>query len=124
MRICILVMMLAAAAAAPGARGQVVQPLMRDTPSSLFNDEDQKIFRAAWARLLEQGADSATESWSNPKNGHGGELILQRSFEWRGNPCKEVRIRNQAQGRKADSTLNSCKIDGKWRLLSAEQLKK
>jgi len=121
MRNCLLVLMIAAAS---GAQAQVVQPLMRDTPSSLFTDEDQKIFRAAWTRLLEQGADNATESWSNPKNGHGGELTLQRSFEWRGNVCKEVRIRNQAQGRKADSTLNSCKVDGKWRLVSAEQLKK
>ena len=106
------------------AQAQVVQPLMKDTPSSLFTDEDRKLFRAAWAKLLEQDADQATETWSNPQNGHGGELTLQRSFEWRGNPCKEVRIRNQAQGRKADSTLNSCKVDGKWRLVSAEQLKK
>jgi surface antigen len=110
--------------AATGVQAQVVQPLMQNSPASLFTDEDRKIFLASWKKLLEQDADNATESWSNPKNGHGGELTLQRSFEWRGNVCKEVRIRNQAQGRKADTTLNSCKVDGKWRLVSAEQLKK
>ena len=116
--------MMILAAAASGAQAQVVQPLLQNTPSSMFTDEDRQIFRAAWTKLLEQDADNATESWTNPKNGHGGELTLQRSFEWRANPCKEVRIRNQAQGRKADTTLNSCKVDGKWRLVSAEQLKK
>src|SRR5262245_430139 len=120
MRNYLLVMMVAAA----GAQAQVVQPLLQNSPASMFTDEDRKIFLGAWRRLLEQDADNATESWSNPGNGHGGELTLQRSFEWHGNPCKEVRIRNQAQGRKADSTLNSCKVDGKWRLVSAEQLKK
>ena len=110
--------------AALGAQAQVVQPLMQNSPASMFTDEDRRIFLAAWKKLLEQDADDATESWTNPKNGHGGELALQRSFEWRGNVCREVRIRNQAQGRKADTTLNSCKVDGKWRLVSAEQLKK
>ena len=121
MRILALVMLLAAAL---GAQAQVVQPLMQQTPASMFTDEDRKIFLAAWKKLLEQDADNATERWANPGNGHGGELTLQRSFEWRGSPCKEVRIRNQAQGRKADTTLNSCKVDGKWRLVSAEQLGK
>jgi len=120
MRSCLFVVILAAA----GAQAQVVQPLMQNTPASMFTDEDRRIFLAAWKKLLEQDADNATESWTNPKNGHGGVLTLQRSFEWRANPCKEVRIRNQAQGRKADTTLNSCKVDGKWRLVSAEQLAK
>lgn len=97
---------------------------MKETPSTFFNAEDNRLFRAAWTQVLDQTVDGGTQSWSNPKSGAGGELTLNRSFEWKGNACKEVRIRNHAQGRKADTTLNSCKIDGKWRLLSDEQLKK
>jgi len=97
---------------------------MKETPSNFFTPEDNRLFRAAWTKVLEETADKGTQSWSNPQSGSGGELTLERSFEWRGNVCKEVRVRNQAQGRKADTTINSCKIDGKWRLLSAEQLKK
>jgi len=114
----------AALIAASPAGAQNMGGLMKETPSNFFTDEDTRLFREAWRRTLEQTADQGTERWSNAKSGAGGELTLQRSFEWKGNPCKEVHIRNQAQGRKADTTLNSCKVDGKWRLLSADQLKK
>jgi len=106
------------------AGAQNMGGLMKETPSNFFTPEDNRLFRAAWTKVLEETADKGTQSWSNPQSGSGGELTLERSFEWRGNVCKEVRVRNQAQGRKADTTINSCKIDGKWRLLSAEQLKK
>jgi hypothetical protein len=33
-------------------------------------------------------------------------------------------VRNEAQGRKGDNKLNLCKVEGKWRLLSASQLGK
>jgi len=47
-----------------------------------------------------------------------------RSFESKGRPCKEVRVRNHAQGRKGDNKLSLCKVDEKWRRLSASQLGK
>lgn len=48
---------------------------------------------------------------------------MQKSFESKGRPCKEVRLHNEAGGRKGGSTLSLCKVDGKWRLLTAQQLK-
>jgi len=47
-----------------------------------------------------------------------------RSFESKGRPCKDLRLRNQAQGRKGESKPTLCRVEGKWRLLSASQLKK
>jgi len=114
-----VLLLLAGAADAQNTRG-----LLQNTPSTLFTDEDNRLFRDTWSKALEAAADNQTLSWTNPKTGHGGDLTTLRSFEWRGYPCKEVQIRNQAQGRKSDETLNSCKIDGAWKLLSAEQLKK
>jgi hypothetical protein len=35
-----------------------------------------------------------------------------------------VRVHNEAQGRKNTSKLALCQVEGKWRLLSASQLKK
>jgi hypothetical protein len=35
-----------------------------------------------------------------------------------------VKVHNEAQGRKGDNTFNLCQVDGKWRMLSASQLKK
>lgn len=109
---------------AGGAFAQNIGGLMKDRPANFFTEEDNRLFRAVWAQVLEDTPDNGTRSWNNPKSGSGGDLTLERTFDWRGNVCKEVRIRNHAQGRKADTTLNSCKMDGKWRLLSDEQLKK
>jgi hypothetical protein len=35
-----------------------------------------------------------------------------------------VRIHNEAGGRKNTAKLSLCQVEGKWRLLSASQLKK
>jgi hypothetical protein len=35
-----------------------------------------------------------------------------------------VKLHNEAQGRKGNTTLGLCKVDGKWRLLSSSQMKK
>jgi len=52
-----------------------------------------------------------------------GDITVLKSFESKGRPCKEVRVRNEAGGRKGDNKLNLCKVEDKWRLLSASQLK-
>jgi surface antigen len=115
---------IALATVAAGAHAQLVQPLFQNAPSTLFTAEDMRLFRDTWTRALEEGSEQQTLSWKNPANGHGGDLTLQRSFQWRGNACREVRIRNQAQGRKGDETISACKMEGLWKLVSAEQLKK
>jgi len=52
----------------------------------------------------------------------GASPILH--FDSKGLPCKEVQLHNEAQGRKGGGKLNLCKVEGKWRVLSASQLKK
>jgi surface antigen len=110
--------------ATAGAHAQLVQPLFQNAPSTLFTADDMRLFRDTWTKTLEEAAEQQTLSWKNPANGHGGDLTLQRRFEWRGLPCREVRIRNQAQGRKGDEMISACKMEGAWKLVSAEQLKK
>ena len=75
-----------------------------------------------WVGLLKNTPDNQSVTWENPQTKAGGQITVLRSFESKGLPCKEVRVQNQAQGRKGDNKLN--KKDGKWRLLSASQLKK
>jgi len=111
-------------AAAFGAAAQMVQPLFRNSPAAVFTEEDNRLYQEAWKKALEEIAEGQSLDWTNPKTGHGGELTTLRSFEWRGYPCKENQIRNQAQGRKSDEKLNACRMEGAWKLLSAEQLKK
>ena len=82
------------------------------------------MFLETSRKALNETPDNQTLRWENPKTRARGDVTVLRSFESKGLPCKEVRVRNEAQGRKGDSRLNLCKKDGKWRLLSVSQAKK
>jgi surface antigen len=120
-----LVLLLAAAlAVCPPAAAQNWIGLLKNTPAERFDEEDLRLFLDHARKALNEAPDNQPMSWENPKTRHRGELTVMRSFEYKGLPCKELRVRNEAQGRKGDNTFNLCKADGKWRLLSASQIKK
>src|SRR6185503_2864641 len=121
MRIAIAATLLLACADA-GAQNWV--STLKNGPAERFDEQDLRMFLDAGRKVLNEAADNETVKWQNPDTKHGGELTVVRRFEWQKKPCKEVRIRNEADGRKADSTVNACQVDGKWRLLSSQQLKK
>jgi len=52
-----------------------------------------------------------------------GDITVVRNFENKGRSCRELRVRNEVPGRKGDTRLSFCQVDGKWRLLSAQQMK-
>ena len=98
--------------------------LLKNTPAERFDEEDLRLFLDHARKALNEAPDNQPVSWENPKTRHRGDLTVLRSFEYKSLPCKELRVRNEAQGRKGDNTFNLCKAEGKWRLLSASQLKK
>jgi surface antigen len=106
------------------AAAQVWIPMLKNTPAERFDEEDLKLFLDAARRTLNEAPDNQPVTWENPATKHGGELTVLRTFEWQGRPCKEVRVRHHAAGRKSDNTSNLCRVEGKWRLVSASQLKK
>lgn len=117
-------LVLAVALAAQPAAAQSPAPLFGKGPAERFTKEDNRLFREAWRKALDEAPENQPMTWENPENKHGGELTVTRSFEWQGHPCREVRVRNQADGRKSDTLTNACRVDGKWRLVSESQLKK
>ena len=98
--------------------------LLKNGPAERFDAEDLRMFMDTAQKALAEGKDDETLSWENPKTRARGDITVLRSFEWKTNPCKEVRIRNQAQGRKGDVNFGMCQVDGKWRLLSSSQMPK
>ena len=98
--------------------------LLRDSAAQRFDDEDLRMFLDNARKALNETPDNQTTSWENPKTRHRGEVTVLRSFEAMGGRCKEVKVLNQAQGRKETNNFNLCQVDGKWRLVSASQLKK
>ena len=110
-------------AAAPAAAQNWVG-LLKNGPAERFDEEDLRLFMDTAQKALAEGKDDETLSWENPKTRARGDITVLRSFAWKTNPCKEVRIRNQAQGRKGDVNFGMCQVEGKWRLLSSSQMPK
>ena len=112
------------ACAASPALAQNWVGLLKNGPAERFDDEDLRIFMETARKALNEGADNQTTSWENPKTKARGHVTVVRRFEWKKNPCRELKVHNEAQGRKGDSTFNLCQVDGKWRLLSSSQVPK
>ena len=98
--------------------------LLKNGPAERFDEEDLRIFMDTGRKALTEGADNQTLSWENPKTRARGDITVLRRFEWKSHPCRELKLYNEAQGRKGDSTLALCQVEGKWRLLSSSQMKK
>lgn len=96
--------------------------MLKGGPAELFDDTDLRMFLEVARKTLDESGENQTLAWKNPKSGHGGDLTVLKQFESKGRPCKEVRVRNEAQGRKSDMRHNVCKVDGKWRLVTKSQL--
>jgi len=120
MRTCLLILVLVATPAI----AQNWVGLLKNGPAERFDEEDLRIFMDAGRKALAEGADNQTFSWENPKTRARGDITVVRRFEWKSHPCKELKVHNEAQGRKGDTGFGLCQVDGKWRLLSSSQMKK
>ena len=93
--------------------------VLKNTPAERFDEEDLRLFLEAARKTLNDTPDNQSVSWQNPNTKAGGELTILKSYESKGQPCKAMRIRNHAAGRKNDVTLNACKVENLWRLVGA-----
>jgi len=118
-----LLLAAALALAATGAAADNWAALFKNGPAQFFDDEDMQMFLAGARKTLDEGAVDQVIAWENPKSKHRGDFTALKTFEWKGNACKQVRVRNEAQGRKSENTHNLCKVEGRWRLVAASQLK-
>ena len=98
--------------------------LLKNTAAERFNEDDLQMFLAAGRKALTQAKDNETVRWENPDTRARGELTVLRSFDWESHACKELRLYNEAGGRRDTSTLKLCSVDGRWRLLAPSQYKK
>jgi len=97
--------------------------LLKNTPAEYFDDEDLRIFLDTARKALDEAPDNQPLTWENPKTRSRGEITVLKRFESKGRPCKEVRVRNEARGRKSDNRSTLCKVDERWRLVGSSQLK-
>ena len=93
--------------------------VLKNTPAERFDEEDIRLFLEAARKTLNDTPDNQSVTWQNPSTKAGGELTILKSYESKGQPCKAMRVRNQAAGRKNDVTLNACKVENRWRLVGS-----
>jgi surface antigen len=120
----LIAMILVVVCASPAALAQNWIGLLKNTPAERFDEEDLRIFVATSDKALDEAPVGQTLNWENPKTQHHGNITVLKSYESKGRPCKDLRVRNEADGRKGDNQLSWCKVDGKWRLLSASPMGK
>jgi surface antigen len=108
----------------PAAAAQNWVGLLKNGPAERFEEEDLRLFMDTGRKALAEGADGQTLSWENPATRARGDITVVRRFEWKAHPCRELKVHNEAQGRKGDTTFRLCQVDGKWRLLSSSQMPK
>jgi hypothetical protein len=99
-------------------------PILQGTPFEQFEEDDLQFFIAASRKTLNEAPDNQTVRWENPDTGRHGEITAVQSFEWQGRPCRQVRVVNEGDGRKASNLLYACKVESKWKLVSPSQLGK
>jgi surface antigen len=124
MKALLIIALGAACVVANPAAAQNWIGLLKNTPAERFDEEDLRLFLDNSRKALNEAQDNQTHSWENPKTRARGDITVLKTFESKGLPCKEVRVRNEAQGRKGDNKLTLCRVEDKWRLLGASQLKK
>jgi hypothetical protein len=47
-----------------------------------------------------------------------------KTFSWQNHPCRQIRVSSEAGDRKGSNVLSLCQVEGKWKVLSASELKK
>jgi surface antigen len=114
-------LLVALAAASPSAMALNWVPLLKNSPAERFDDEDLQLFLKTARKTVNEAPDNQTVSWENPDTKHHGDFTILKTFQKDGRSCKRVRVRNEADGRKASSVVDACQVDGKWRLIGAPQ---
>src|SRR3954469_11309814 len=99
----------ASAVASFGAAADNWASLFKNGPAEFFDDEDMQLFLGAARKTLDGAAVNQPVTWENAKSKHRGDFTVLKEFDWKGNACREVRVRNEAQGRKSDNTHSLCK---------------
>lgn len=110
---------IALAVASPPAIALNWVPLLKNSPGERFDEEDLQLFITTARRVVNEAPDNQTVSWENPDTKHHGDFTILKSYEKDGRSCKRVRVRNEADGRKATSVVDACKVEGRWRLIDA-----
>jgi len=119
LRNIVFTLLVTLASASPPAMALNWVPLLKNTPAERFDEDDLHLFLNTARKAVNETPDNQTVSWENPKTRAHGDITVLKTYEKDGRTCKQVRIRNEASGRKASSVVNACRVGSDWRLVGA-----
>ncbi len=122
LRACVVALSLVASTVP--VQAQNLHGLMKDGPGEKFNDEDMRLFNEAAAKALNEAKVGESVRWENAATQSRGELKVLKTFSWKDSPCRQLRMQNEARDRKATHSINMCRVQDKWRMVSPSELKK
>lgn len=88
------------------------------SPAKHFNKTDWDLLRSAAGTALNEKANGESVEWRNQESGHYGSLTPISRVEVDGRPCRDLVIRNFAEGLQGGGTYRLCRMqDDEWKLL-------
>ena len=88
---------------------------LRKSPVAWMDEKDQAILRAAMDDVL-AAPDGTGKDWNNPETGSFGRVEVLDTHADMGTTCRNIRMRNEAGGRKGAGNYRLCRADdGTWR---------
>jgi surface antigen len=105
--------------APPAAPAGGIASILQGTAAEKFDEEDVQLLSQAVHRALDAAPEREPVAWENPKSRHRGDVTVMKSFEAKGMPCRQLRLRNEADGRQGEASVDACKVTGEWKLVSS-----
>jgi surface antigen len=103
----------------PAAPAGGIASILQGTAAEKLDGEDVQLLSQAVQRALDAAAEREPVAWQNPKSRHRGDVTVMKSFEAKGMPCRQLRLRNEADGRQGEANVDACKASGEWKLVSS-----
>jgi surface antigen len=91
------------------------------SPAKHFTKADWDLLRSAAHTALNEKANGESVEWHNQETGHYGAMTPISRLESDGRPCRDLVIRNFAEGLQGGGTYRLCQMQGgEWKLMGGE----
>lgn len=90
---------------------------LNDSAIAQFREADMELFLDTMNASLDGLPDGETRSWENPDTKAQGSIGALRAFEREGQTCRQMRVENNARGRRGVGKWTYCRAPGgRWEL--------
>lgn len=121
MRLRVILSVLLLLALVTSAQAALNLKWLEFSPAKHFTKTDWDLLRGAARTALSERDNGETVEWRNQETGHYGTLTPISSLEVDGRPCRDLVIRNFAEGLQGGGTYRLCRMQGgEWKLLGGE----